>query len=102
MSETVVSTLLDALLDTLAADDGRRARLVEVLASDAAATAGFDAAGWLDTKAAADYLGLTRDALHKLTARRAVPFSQEVAGGKLYFRRAELDRWRLERAHETR
>jgi hypothetical protein len=50
--------------------------------------------GWLDAKRAADYLGLSIHALHKLTAERAVPFEQEGQGCKLWFRRAELDAWR--------
>jgi excisionase family DNA binding protein len=50
--------------------------------------------GWLDTRGAAVYVGLTRDALRKLTASRSVPFEQECAGGKCWFKRSELDAWR--------
>ena len=49
---------------------------------------------WLSTADAAAYLGLTRNALHKLTAARAIPFAQDRAGGKLWFLRSELDAWR--------
>ena len=49
---------------------------------------------WLTTKDAAEYLGMTPNALHKLTAARQIPFEQEVRGGKCWFRRSELDTWR--------
>jgi excisionase family DNA binding protein len=49
---------------------------------------------WLSTQDAADYLGITANALHKLTARRAIPFEQEKPGAKCWFRRADLDAWR--------
>jgi excisionase family DNA binding protein len=49
---------------------------------------------WMTTDEAALYLALTRNALHKLTAARAIPFTQDCRGGKLYFKRSELDAWR--------
>ena len=49
---------------------------------------------WLDAKQAADYLGLSINALHKLTAARQLPSEQEAPGHKLWFRRSELDEWR--------
>ena len=42
---------------------------------------------WLDAKQAADYLGLSINALHKLTAARQLPAAQEAPGLKLWFRR---------------
>jgi uncharacterized protein YidB (DUF937 family) len=39
-------------------------------------------------------LGRSPNALHKLTAGREVPFAQDVAGGKCWFLRSELDAWR--------
>jgi excisionase family DNA binding protein len=50
--------------------------------------------GWLDAAGAAEYLGMPRTALHKLTAARSIPFEQEGAGCKLYFKRSDLDAWR--------
>lgn len=50
--------------------------------------------GWLDTAGAAEYLGMPKTALHKLTAARIIPFEQEGAGCKLYFKRSDLDAWR--------
>jgi excisionase family DNA binding protein len=49
---------------------------------------------WLTTAEAAAYLGCTENAVHKLTAARAVPFEQGCPGGKLYFKRSQLDAWR--------
>lgn len=49
---------------------------------------------WLDSGAAADYLGISITALHKLTSARRLTFSQEAPGGRCYFRRADLDAYR--------
>jgi hypothetical protein len=49
---------------------------------------------WLDTNAAADYLGITPNAVHKASAARNIPCHQRIRGGKLWFRRSELDDWR--------
>ncbi len=49
---------------------------------------------WLDTRKAAEYLGVHRDTIRRLAAERAIPNEQEGAGCKLYFRRSDLDAWR--------
>lgn len=49
---------------------------------------------WIGTREAAAYLGMTAAALHKLTAAKEIPFEQDCPGGKLWFKRSELDRWR--------
>ena len=49
--------------------------------------------GWLNTRQAAEYLGLSVHALHKLTAARAVPFEQEGPGCRCWFKRSDLDGW---------
>jgi hypothetical protein len=49
---------------------------------------------WLSSAEAATHLDLTVNALHKLTAARVVPFEQEGAGCKLWFRRNQFDAWR--------
>ena len=54
--------------------------------------------GWLDARGAAAHLGISRHALHRLSSERRIPCSQERPGGRLYFRRSELDRWRSERS----
>lgn len=74
--------LLDALADRLAP------RVAALLHE------GADADQWFDSAQAADYLGMTKNALHKLTSAREIPFEQEGPGHKLYFRRSKLDRWR--------
>ena len=52
------------------------------------------AVGWMTSREAAAYLGLTLAALHRFTAARAVPFQQDTPGGKCWFSRADLDAWR--------
>jgi len=49
---------------------------------------------WFDSRHAAEYLGVHRDTLRKLAAERAIPSEQDGPGGKLYFRRSDLDAWR--------
>jgi len=49
---------------------------------------------WIDSTTAADYLGLTKPALHRLTSSRSIPFEQDCQGGKCWFKRSELDDWR--------
>ncbi len=49
---------------------------------------------WLDAKGAAEYLAVPLSTIHKLTAARAIPFSRDTPGGKLYFKRSALDEWR--------
>jgi hypothetical protein len=73
---------LDALADLLAPK--LEQRLKPAVADD----------GWLDAKRAAAYVGLSMNALHKLTAERAIPFEQEGPGCKMWFKRSELDAWR--------
>ena len=55
---------------------------------------GADSEGWLDTKAAAAYLGISVTALHKLTGARRLAFSQTMTGAPCFFRRSDLDAYR--------
>lgn len=50
--------------------------------------------GWLDSKGAAAYLGISKAALHRHTAERTIPFEQDGPGCKLFFKRSKLDVWR--------
>lgn len=50
--------------------------------------------GWLDSRDAAAYLGISKHALHRLTAERRIPFSQDTPGSRTYFKRSDLDGWR--------
>jgi excisionase family DNA binding protein len=54
---------------------------------------------WLDSRQAADYLGVHRDTLRRLAAARAIPAEQDGRGCKLFFRRAALDDWRRSGGH---
>lgn len=49
---------------------------------------------WLSMREAAEYLGMSITALHKLTAAREIPFSQRTPCGKCWFQRSDLDEWR--------
>jgi excisionase family DNA binding protein len=49
---------------------------------------------WLDTRGAAEYLGVHRDTVRRLAAERTVPSEQEGPGCKLFFRRRDLEEWR--------
>jgi len=95
-----VSDLAAALLDALddAALDRLAERLAPRLADRLVADAQPNGDRWLDARAAAAYLGVSIHALHRLSAERRIPASQERPGARLYFRRDELDRWRSERA----
>lgn len=91
LARALVASLDDAALDHLAALLAPRLPRSE------------EAGGWFDARAAADYLGLPSvDQLHKLTAARAVAFSQERPGAKCYFRREDLDTYREAHLHRSR
>jgi len=81
--------LIDVLIDQLA--DRVATALAERLATPTADTS----PEWLDSRAAASYLGLHRDTLRKLAAERAIPAEQDGPGCKLFFRRNDLDEWRM-------
>ncbi len=49
---------------------------------------------WLDSRRAAEYLGIGRDSLRRLAAEGSIPTEQAGAGCKLFFRRSDLDGWR--------
>jgi excisionase family DNA binding protein len=48
----------------------------------------------MDTRRAAEYVGVHTDTLRKLAAAGKVPYEQAGPRCKLYFRRSDLDRWR--------
>jgi excisionase family DNA binding protein len=51
---------------------------------------------WLTFAQACVYLGLSRNALYKLTAARAIPCRKKQGGQGLRFHRDELDQWMRE------
>jgi len=97
LAAAIVAGLDDDALDTLAE------RLAPRLEARLGRTPGEASADrWMTTAEAADSLGITANALHKLTAARAIPFSQDGPGCRCYFRRSDLDRWRDSRARGRR
>lgn len=51
------------------------------------------ARGWVDVDGAAKFLGCSPERVRKLAAADRLPYSQEMAGAKLYFSLAELDEY---------
>jgi excisionase family DNA binding protein len=82
-----VSSLIDEFIAQLA--ERVAARLAEETTGSSETTA-----EWLDSRHAAEYLGVHRDTLRKLAAERSIPSEQDGPGCKLYFRRSDLDAWR--------
>ena len=85
MSEQITLTLPAERLDALAA---RVAALLDPPGRDTQ-----PGSPWLDVAAACAYTGLSKDALYKLTAARAIPFRKKAGGQGLRFHRDELDAW---------
>lgn len=83
LGDAIISQLVDRLAEHMAA------ALAERLGADEP-----DGDDWLDSRHAAEYLGVHRDTLRKLAAERAIPSEQDGPGCKLYFRRSDLDAWR--------
>jgi excisionase family DNA binding protein len=90
-SPAIAHALIDALDDD--ALEILAAKLAPKLAQRLPAPPADD--GWIDTKQAARYLGITTSSLWKLTAARAIPFAQDRPGAKCWFRKPDLDRWRV-------
>jgi excisionase family DNA binding protein len=68
-------------------------RILERLEQRQAARAAPAASPWLTFAQACIYLGLSRNALYKLTAARAIPCRKKHGGQGLRFHRDELDQW---------
>jgi len=79
---------LEALVDKLVA------RVAAAVVEHLGRASDDDSGEWLDSRSAAEYLGVHRDTLRKLAAERAVPVHQDGRGCKLFFRRSDLDEWR--------
>ncbi len=90
LAAAIIARLDDDALDALA--ERLAPRLEGLFGRSPVPTADPDR--WLTTAEAADYLGMTPNALHKLTAARALPFAQDGPGCRCYFKRSDLDRWR--------
>lgn len=94
-----MTVLAAALLAQL--DDDALAELATRLAPFMPRQEPAEQDAWLGTRDAARYLGITPNALHKLTAARAIPFEQDAPGAKCWFRKAELDAWRRGASHPS-
>jgi excisionase family DNA binding protein len=79
---------LEALIGRIAA------QIASAVVAQLMAARTDDQAEWLDSRRAAEYLGVHRDTLRKLAAERAIPAEQDGRGCKLFFRRVDLDEWR--------
>lgn len=80
--------LVDALVDAVAR------RVVELQASPDGPGRGTLVEPWVDADQAAEHLACNRRRIYDLVAQRAtngIPVRKE--GGRLLFRRSELDRW---------
>jgi excisionase family DNA binding protein len=89
--------LLDIVFSELDKDDDALDQFAQLLAprlSRLVAPAATTTDGWLDTRRAAEYLGISRQSLHRHTAAQAIPFAQDGPGCKCWFKRSELDAWR--------
>jgi len=80
--------VLEALVDKLVA------RVAAAVVEHLGRASSDDSGEWLDSRSAAEYLGIHRDTLRKLAAERAIPVHQDARGCKLFFRRSDLDEWR--------
>jgi excisionase family DNA binding protein len=92
-----MSALAKALLEDLAPDDlaALAERLRPFLEPTSSERPGGD--GWLTTKDAAAYLGVSVNSLHKATAERRIPFAQDAPNARCFFKRSDLDEWRAHR-----
>ncbi len=96
---SATSPLAQAILDALDSDPEARAQLADMLVPHLwkrmeAPANERSQDGWLDTRRAAEYLGITTSGLHKLTAGRLIPFEQDGPNCRCWFKRSELDTWR--------
>ena len=69
-------------------------RIADAVAARIAQASGDALPEWLDSRSAAEYLGLHPDTVRKLAAERAIPAEQDGPGCKLFFLRRDLDTWR--------
>lgn len=82
------SSILEVVIEDLAE------RVATAVISRLSASENQRAPEWLDSRKAAEYLGVHRDTLRKLAAERTIPAHQDGRGCKLFFRRSDLDHWR--------
>jgi excisionase family DNA binding protein len=81
-------SMLDAVIEDIVE------RVASAVVSRLAANQESDLGEWLDSRGAAEYVGVHRDTLRKLAAERTIPSHQDGPGCKLFFKRSDLDDWR--------
>jgi excisionase family DNA binding protein len=86
--KTDQTDVLDLVLDELAA------RVADQIAARLNVAETDPGDPWLDSRNAADYLGVSRTTVRRLAAEGSLTTEQAGTNCKLYFRRSELDRWR--------
>jgi excisionase family DNA binding protein len=86
--DTGSTNVLDLVLDELAT------RVADQIAARLGAAEDDPGDSWLDSRNAADYLGISRTTVRRLAAEGSLDTEQAGTNCKLYFRRSELDRWR--------
>jgi excisionase family DNA binding protein len=86
--ETDQTNVLDLVLDELAT------RIAHQIAARLSIAEEDSSDPWLDSRNAADYLGVSRTTVRRLGAEGSLNTEQAGANYKLYFRRSELNRWR--------
>jgi excisionase family DNA binding protein len=96
LSSTGESSVLDAVIEDLAE------RVAAAVVSRLGGIQEQEAGEWLDSRRAAEYLGVHRDTLRKLAAERTIPAHQDGHGCKLFFRRSDLDDWRRSGGRDVR
>jgi hypothetical protein len=55
---------------------------------------------WFNVESAAVYMDVSPERVRKLIARRAIVYSQEAPGCRVFLRRADLDAYLNEHRHE--
>jgi excisionase family DNA binding protein len=85
-----IDQVIDALADRVA--ERVCSRLAQI---------GPEPDNWLDITQAAAHLGLHQDTVRKRAKAGAIPYEQDGVGCRIYFRRSDLDRWRLEGGAST-
>lgn len=55
----------------------------------------------LDSKAAAQLLGIAMPTLYSFTSKRQIPFYKPKNCRKIYFKREELEEWMLAQRYDT-
>jgi hypothetical protein len=91
----------DSVRVSLALGDDQVQHLADAIAARVAELAGPARRRWLDSQRAADYLGISTEAIRDLAATRKITFSQTCRGAPMYFDPADLDAYRRKHRREA-